>query len=65
MKIYIDESKCQAHKRCFNLQPHLFEEGADEKGQVRAEVGILSEDDEVDAQTAANACPSGAIVIEY
>ena len=46
-------------------QPQLFDEGADEQGQVRADVGILSEDDEVDAQTAANACPSGAIVIEY
>ena len=65
MKIYIDESKCQSHKRCFNLQPHLFGEGADEKGQVLVGVGILSEDDEVDAQPAANACPSGAIVIEY
>ncbi|MDH3641123.1 MAG: ferredoxin [Gammaproteobacteria bacterium] len=63
MKICIDKSKCQGQKRCFNLYPELFEEGEDGKGLVRIE--LVSEEDEVDAQSAANACPNAAIVIEY
>ena len=63
MKISIDKSKCQGQKRCFNLYPELFEEGVDSKGLVRVE--LVSEEDEVDAQSAANACPNGAIAIEY
>jgi ferredoxin len=65
MKISIDKSKCQAQKRCFNLYPELFESGADGKGRVREGAEIVSEDNEIDAQSAANACPKAAIVIDY
>jgi ferredoxin len=65
MKISIDKSRCQAQKRCFNLYPELFEESPDGDGRVRVGAGTVSEDDEISAQSAANACPEGAIVIEY
>ena len=65
MKITIDSEKCQSQKRCFNLYPQLFEEGADSKGKVRDGLVIESDDDMVDAQSAANACPQAAINIEY
>ena len=65
MKISIDEGKCQGQKRCFNLYPELFDEGPDSKGRVREGLELVSEEDEIDAQSAANACPKGAIIIEY
>ena len=65
MKVTIDSNLCQGHKRCYNLYPTLFVEGADEKGEVREGVVIESDNDIVDAQSAANACPQGAIQIEY
>ncbi len=64
MKVCIDKSRCTSQKRCFNAYPDLFEEDAEGKGQVRIDVN-LSEEDEVDAEASANACPSGAITIEY
>ena len=63
MKISIDETKCQGQRRCFNLYPTLFSEGEDGKGIVRQET--VAEDEEINAQSAANACPNGAIIIEY
>ncbi len=65
MKICIDGSKCDGQKRCFNVYPELFEQGADQKGKVRDGFEEVPEDYEVDAQSAANACPTGAISIEY
>jgi ferredoxin len=65
MKISIDKSKCQAQKRCFNLYPELFEESPDGDGRVRDGSETVSEENEIDAQSAANACPQAAIVIEY
>jgi ferredoxin len=64
MKLSIDPTKCTGQKRCFNLYPDLFEEGADGKGQVLATVTIVPEEEEINAQSAANACPSAAIVVE-
>jgi ferredoxin len=43
----------------------LFSEGEDGKGIVRQEIDIVPEDEEINAQSAANACPNGAIIIEY
>ena len=65
MRIFIDASKCQGRRRCFNLYPDLFEEGDDQKGQVKDGAQEVPEEFEVDAQSAANACPVGAIIIEY
>ena len=65
MKISIDRRKCQGQKRCFNLYPELFEEGPDAKGVVRDGLEIVTDEDEINAQSAVNACPNGAIVIEY
>ena len=65
MRISIDAEKCQGQKRCFNLYPQLFAEGADGKGVVSDGLEVVPEELEVDAQSAANACPNGAIVVEY
>jgi ferredoxin len=65
MKITIDKNLCASEKRCFNLYPEIFTEDAKGKGEVRNGGVLVSEDDETDAQSAANACPKGAIIIEY
>ena len=65
MKVTIDKSICKGHQRCYNLYPNLFKSDAEGKGLVTTDVPLLSEDDEVDAQSAANSCPVGAIQIEY
>ena len=65
MKISIDHSKCQSQKRCFSLSPELFEEGPDAMGRVREGSETVGEEEEINAQSAANACPQGAITIEY
>jgi len=65
MKISVDKKKCSSQQRCLHLYPSLFEEGEHGKARVRIDVKVLTEDDEIDAQAAANACPSGAIEIEY
>jgi ferredoxin len=65
LKISIDKNKCEAQQRCFNLYPDLFEEGSDGKGLVRDGIEVVSVDDEINAQSAANACPNAAITIEY
>tara|TARA_A100001037_G_scaffold306511_1_gene352224 strand:+ start:202 stop:396 length:195 start_codon:yes stop_codon:yes gene_type:complete len=62
MKIFIDPDKCTGQKRCFNLYPELFEEAEDGKGRVL--VAIVPEDEQVNAQSAANACPSAAIEVD-
>ena len=64
MKLLIDPAKCTGQKRCFNLYPDLFEEGADGKGQVLASAVVVPEEEEINAQSAANACPNAAIVVE-
>ncbi|MGI9324070.1 MAG: ferredoxin [Pseudomonadales bacterium] len=65
MKVCINKDKCEGHKRCYGVYPDLFEEGADHKGKVRAGMETVPDDFEMDAQSAANACPEGAISIEY
>jgi ferredoxin len=64
MKVRIDREKCTGEKRCFNVYPDLYVEDEEGKGQVISGIN-LSEEDEVDAQSSANACPNGAIIIEY
>lgn len=65
MKVTIDSSLCEGRARCYNLYTSLFEEGPDAKGVLKI-TGELNDDDlETDAQLAANACPQGAIIIEY
>ncbi|MCP5181312.1 MAG: ferredoxin [Pseudomonadales bacterium] len=63
MKCRIDPSLCEGHHRCSGLYPDLFEVGQDNKARVK--FGEVPEDFEIDAQSAANSCPAGAIVIEY
>jgi ferredoxin len=62
MKISIDASRCTGHKRCFNLYPELFEEG--EQGKGRVLVATVPAQEEINAQSAANACPSAAVSVE-
>ena len=44
MRILIDATKCQGRRRCFNLYPDLFEEGQDQKGQVKDGVQEVPEE---------------------
>ena len=65
MKVRVDEAKCEAHGRCYDFYPELFERGA--KGKSVALMNDVPEDDP-DLMRAAEAasmmCPAGAIVVE-
>jgi ferredoxin len=65
MKISIDPTLCQGRSRCYNLYIDLFHEGPDGKGIVTQTGDLQDEDQVVDAGSAANACPLGAIKVEY
>ena len=65
MKITIDPALCRSRARCYNLYTDLFREGADGKGEVIITDEFEDEDLVVDATSAANACPVGAIILEY
>ena len=65
MKVTIDESKCEAHGRCYNFAPELFERG--EKGKARVLVPEIGDDDldlHRNAEAAQMMCPAGAIIVE-
>lgn len=64
MKISIDPELCKGRARCYNLYTTLFQKGPDDKGVVIVTGALETEDQEVDAQLAASACPQGAIMIE-
>ncbi len=63
MKCRVDPDRCEAHHRCINLYPELFEIGEHDKARAKAD-GV-TEELEIEAQSAANSCPAGAIIIEY
>lgn len=63
MKISIDPELCTGRARCYNLYTTLFEQGPDGKGVVIVTGELVTEDQMVDAQLAANACPQGAVVV--
>lgn len=65
MKISVDSDKCEKSNRCFNMYLGLFEATPDGKGQVKEGMETVPEALEMDAQSAANACPKGAISVEY
>ena len=65
MKVRIYPALCQSRKRCFNLYTDLFAEGPDGKGVVLVTEDFEDEEKIVDATSAANACPVGAITLEY
>jgi ferredoxin len=64
MRATIDTARCQGKARCFNLYPRIFARGADGKGVVLYTGDLDTDELIVDAQSAANACPRGAIRIE-
>lgn len=63
MKCRVDPERCEAHHRCTGLYPDLFEVGEDSKARVK--FVEVPDEYEIDAQSASNSCPAGAIVIEY
>ncbi|TDI57931.1 MAG: ferredoxin [Alphaproteobacteria bacterium] len=65
MKITIDSDLCQGRSRCYNLYTNLFHAGPDSKGVVTITGELDDEDQIVDAGSAANACPLGAIKLDY
>ena len=65
MRVIVDKKLCESHQRCTNLYPDLFESDKDGKAQQRGDIELVPEELEVDAQSAANSCPTGAISIEY
>lgn len=65
LKVAIDAGKCAAHGRCHYLYPEIFVAGPDGKGLVAEGRADVAPDDEIDVEAAANACPTGAILISY
>lgn len=63
MKAVIDLERCQGKARCFNLYPAIFGKGPDGKGIVVHTAELDTDELIVDAQSAANACPRGAITL--
>jgi ferredoxin len=63
MNVSIDPARCQGKARCFNMYPSIFAKGENGKGAVIYVGELESEHMIVDAQSAANACPLGAIKI--
>ncbi len=62
MKIYVDQTRCQGHSRCYMLAPDLFE--IDDYGQSTEKINVhLPSELEEDARLAAENCPEFAIVI--
>ena len=64
MKVIIDAEKCEASARCYNLYTEVFEKNADDKGVALRGGELETELQIIDAQSAANACPRGAIRLE-
>ncbi len=64
MKCRVDPRLCEGHRRCSGLYPDLFEVGEDGKARLCGGETV-PEELEIDAQSAANACPAGAIDIEF
>jgi len=64
MKVIIDADKCEGSARCYNLYTDVFEKRPDGKGVVLRGGELETENQIVDAQSAANACPRGAIRLE-
>ena len=63
MKCRVDPNRCESHHRCTGLYPELFE--VDENNKARVKFDEVPEAFEIDAQSASNSCPAGAIVVEY
>lgn len=61
MKIHVDLEKCQQHGQCVIAAPQLFSFGADGRLQWPVEA---DHSQRADAESAADACPEQAIVIE-
>ena len=63
MKLFIDDSQCQGHGRCYRLAPDLLE--CDDEGYVaiRDELIEVPEDQLEAAEEAAGTCPEGAITL--
>lgn len=60
-RIIVDRDKCMGHTKCIAASPHLFE--LDEDGYSRTLVDEVAGRDEQEAESAARACPEGAITI--
>lgn len=65
MKCRVDPNLCEGHHRCTGLYPELFEVGKDSKARLKGNIDVVPEDYEMDAQSAANSCPAGAIILEF
>ncbi len=61
MKLFVDDSVCGGHGRCYRLAPDLLE--ADDEGyvRVRGEAIDWPEDQRELADEIAGTCPEGAI----
>jgi ferredoxin len=65
MKCRIDHDRCESHHRCTNLFPDLFELADSGNARMKGDIELVPDDLEMDAQSAANSCPAGAIQVEY
>lgn len=63
MKVFVDQSKCKAHGRCYEIAVDVFECGEAGKSKVINE-HIDNIDFKVQASSAEMMCPEGAITVE-
>jgi ferredoxin len=64
MRIRIDAILCQGHGRCWETAPDLVDDDEEGRGVVRHPDGDVPTGFEAQAQSAANACPERAVVLD-
>lgn len=63
MRIYVDESLCSGHGRCYSLAPDVFSADDDGFSSQRGQEFEVAPANEASARAGAAACPEGAIKI--
>lgn len=63
MRIYVDESLCSGHGRCYTVAPEVFSADDDGFSLQRGQEFDVASDKEAMARAGAAACPEGAIKI--
>jgi ferredoxin len=61
MRAIVDHTRCNAHGRCFNVAPDLFD--VDDDGYSVVDEMVVPAGRAEDAREAAGACPSQAIAL--
>lgn len=62
MKVYVDETKCQGHARCYGSAPQLYD--VDDLGHGVTRGDVVPDGLEDLARLTADNCPERAITVE-